>query len=210
MRRNWIKLNDKNRDKITYFIEQWYPFALSVIVVVIYLFLFNINIVDDIDTIINAVISFASILVGFIGTLLALLFSLNNNPIVKFIFKDEHYNKLMKKFFIRVFQSGFILIVCSLVLFLRKTINNIDFFNLRILYFNQEITILIIIKIIWIFSLSYFGSSSYRIILIITKIAFTYNNINEDDKADEGEELDIEEYEKLKKDNEIERIDKTI
>jgi hypothetical protein len=202
---NWI---EKNKDKINCIIEIWYPFAFSGIILIIYLFLFRTIILDDKDNILNAVVSFSSILIGFIGTLIALLFSLENNLIAKFIFEDEHYKKLMKSYVVNSIQSGFILIVSSLALFFRNTISSLDFININIQPLNFTITLLYIIKLIWVFFLPYFGLSSYRIISIITKIAF--NNLEpdniEDDKNDDN--FNVEVYEQVKRENEMVRTEK--
>jgi len=199
---NWI---EKNKDKINCIIEIWYPFAFSVISLIIYLFLFKTNILDDKDNILNAVVSFSSILIGFIGTLIALLFSLENNLIAKFIFEDEHYKNLMKKYVVKSIRSGFILIVSSLALFFRNTISSLNFININIQPLNFTITFLYIIKLIWVFYLPYFGLSSYRIISIITRIAF--NNVEPDTKADDEDDgdFDAEEYERVKRENEMKR-----
>jgi len=196
-----------SKDEINHIIEKWYPFALSFLTIIIYLFFFKTDIIDDKDNILSAVVGFASILIGFIGTLMALLFSLNNNPIAKFIFEDSHYKKFTKQFIVRALQSGFILIISSMALFFRNTIASFDFVSINIQPFNCTVTILYIIKIIWIFTLPYFGLSSYRIISIITKIAF--NNVELDTKADDEDEDDgnvyVEAYERVKRENEMKR-----
>jgi hypothetical protein len=200
MKHRWIKTTKLINDNIVYITEKWYPFVLSMLLVFFYfIILKNIKIVDDKDTIINAVLSFASILSGFIGTLVGLLFSLSDNQIVKYIFNDIHYKKLMKVFFIRVFQASLVLILCSIILFFRNTIISIKIQSFTFYSF-MELT-----KVLWLFSLSYFSLSSYRIINIIIKIAFNNNYSSNDTNEDEENEFNQEEYDKVREVYEMKR-----
>lgn len=149
------------------FIEEIYPYVIASItsIIAILVIVFDIDIIDNVDSILNAVISFTSILIGFIGALFALLFSLENNPIVKHIFKDTHYSKLIKKYFSSSISSGFLAIMFTLVLFFRATLYSI-------IDSTFSIYILDIIKVIWVFINTLFALQSYRVIHIIIKIAF--------------------------------------
>lgn len=168
--------------------EECYPYFFAILSSIMY-GLFKFNIKDDIGTILNAIISFSSIILGFIGVLLALMFSLNDNPIVKYIFENSHYKKLMKRYFKVSITSGFISIALTVLMFLRITIMNIDisFVNMKLIIY--------ILKIGWVFFAVYFPLSSYRLISIILKIAFIQNQsdetINQD--MDFDQEKDIKE-----------------
>jgi hypothetical protein len=169
--------NDKKID-LSLIFEKYYPYVFALIMSIIssVCLLFKVKLVDDISSILNAIISFASIIIGFLGALLALIFSLNNNPIVKYIFDSKHYKKLMKQYFKISINSGFITILTTILLFFRNTIRSIVYLNLNFDF------ILGALKVSWVFFVVLFSLSSYRLIYIILKISFS--------SVDDGEEQD--------------------
>lgn len=122
----------KHRENIKH-LEKLYPFIfslLSFIIGFIYLNLVHISYTSAFDNVLNAVITFSSILVGFIGVLLGLLFSISNSPIVSKMFeKSEKY--VLKNYFIDSIVSGILLVFFSIMLFLREYINT--FINFQII-----------------------------------------------------------------------------
>jgi hypothetical protein len=154
------------------FIEKWYPSVISFIIVIIFLLLKPVLITDNLDSILNAVISFTSILLGFIGV------------IIGDIFKDESHRKLMHIYFKRCIQAGFILIAFTILLFFRNTI--MKYFNFQLMQI--EFCIIDVIKVGWIFLTPYFSLVSYRIISLVLQAAFIPreddDNGNDDIKPD--------------------------
>ena len=64
----------KQYSKIDYILllEKWYPFLISFIILILYVIIRPVLISDNLDSILNAIISFTSILLGFIGVLITL------------------------------------------------------------------------------------------------------------------------------------------
>ena len=86
------KCKKKSQDRCWDIIEEYYPVALSLVVVLLYYFV-DIDFKDDFSELLSASMSFASILIGFLGVLIALLFSLNNNVIRNYILEKNTYKK---------------------------------------------------------------------------------------------------------------------
>ncbi len=180
------------------FLERIYPLFFSILICIIYN-LCKYQIVGDIGDLLNAIISLTSIVLGFLGVILALLFSFVNNPLLDYIMKNEYYKKKMKFFFKAPIMSGFVLVVCSVIM-LSKISVRIDLF----VFFHY---IMENIKYLEIFFLVYFMLSSYRIINFVLKCAFeqkSYNNNTEypDDICSEAELEKLREECSLNKDDE--------
>lgn len=170
-----INLLSLKKDDISLIIEKGYPSVISSFIVITYVLVNPKLIADDLDNILNAIISFTSILLGFIGVLITLIFSLTSLSIIGNIFKRESLRELMHLYFRRCIQSGFILIICTIVLFFRNTIGHIELLNFHIINFK----FIDIVKVMWVFLTPYFSLASYRIISIVLKAAFTPNIVNE-------------------------------
>jgi hypothetical protein len=184
-----------NRDTLDLLLEKWYPFLVSFIIVILYIIIKPVLIVDDLDNILNAIMSFTSILLGFLGVLITLIFSLTSLSIIGDIFNEDNLRELMHIYFKRCIQSGFVLIICTILLFFRKTISSIDI--LVINFSHLDLYSIDIIKLLWIFLTPYFSLASYRIIAIVLKAAFTPSQ--NDDKTEDTSDVDKDEkYEELR------------
>lgn len=150
--------------------ENWYPFIFGIIAVFFYLILFRKIQYNNFDSVLNAVISFASIFITFIGALVTLIFSLINREIVKIIFDNYQYKRRLKKYFIRSCQSGFILVGLSICLLVRDSI--FKFLSESLIHIIAQVSELII-KCFWVYIFIYFILSSYRIIALMIGIAFS-------------------------------------
>ena len=97
----------------------------------------------------------------------------------------------MYKFFQVPIISGFLFVVLSLSLYLRKTIAQIECLKKIITNLQEPI------NVAWVFCLVFFISSSYRLIKLVLQIAFFEST---DEEAAENEELeyDVEEYNQVK------------
>ena len=172
--------NKTSKFDLNLFCEKWYPFIISLMIVIIYLLFSPVLTFDNLDGILNAIISFTSILLGFIGVLIALIFSLLNLSIVGNIFKSDFHRELMHLYFRRCIQSGFVLIGFTVLLFFRNTITHYLCFKL----FECDISVLYIVKVIWLFLTPYFSLTSYRIITIVLHAAFVPYEEEKPDKND--------------------------
>lgn len=179
---------DKRRDKLWAIYEECYPFIAALLIVGIYR-LADIKLQDSFAELLSACMSFASILIGFLGVLIALLFSLNSNAIRNYIFGDIKYKKKMYRFFRVPVVSGFLFVVLSLLLYLKKTIAQVELLKKIV----TEVRMFI--NLAWIFFLVFFILSSYRLIKIVLQIAFS-ERIEKIET--EEQKYDIEEYNEAK------------
>lgn len=179
--------------------ERYYPnlFTMAFVIAVIAINP-NLCILDDVDSILGATISFASIIIGFLGALVALIFS-TENRVMNIVIEDEYYSNRMRKFFLRPIQSGFVLVFLSILFSFRVTLHNMCLAN----KVNVD-KMMFGLKLIWLYLFVYFLVSSYRAISIILKIVFINqkeDNANTHEKEDEI--IPDEEYEKIKDENSI-------
>ena len=179
-------------DKRSWIIENFYPLVISIIISVACSVVFrNIKIEDDVNSILSAVLNFTAIIIGFLGVVISILFGSPVNSIVVLVMGDSRYKKLLKRYFFSAIISGFILILFTIIIFFRVTIDA--------MFENVINLILFILKFGWLFFLVYFSLSSYRVISVIMKIAFRDNPVIKED----DEEIDEEKYEKMKKEKNI-------
>ncbi len=176
-------MGETKRDKLISYIEEWSPLFFSALVT----FLFVINpiiILDDIDNALNAIISLTSILLGFTGVLVTLMFGMLETRVMKTIFDESFsFKKRLKRYFSLNCCSGFILLFLSVLLFFRETLKNIC------------------INIVWaftkyafVFFLLYFIFSSFRIIYITIQLLFLPMNADTDNnEADQEDYTDLRE-----------------
>ncbi|MBE5951923.1 MAG: hypothetical protein E7260_10090 [Lachnospiraceae bacterium] len=179
----------KKKDQGWAFCEQHSPTIVSLLAVIMY-FIIDIEFKDSFETLLSASMSFASILIGFLGVLIALLFSLNNNLIRNYIFQNKMYKTKMHRYFQVPVISGFLFVILSFVMHLKKTIAGIGFLQ-DVIGFMQEL-----LNAAWVFLLVFFITASYRLIGIVLRIAFA-ENVEEMVEVTKEEELNLEEYSRL-------------
>ncbi len=170
-------------DKVRSFYEGVYPKTYSIIILFLYLVLFRGKSGDYFNDILNAVISFASILLGFMGALVTLIFSLLDTKIIQVVFKNDGYKFRLKKFFLESCQSGFLVLGLSIMLFARYEL----FGDIKTIMPNIGIYIVESIKGVWIYLVSYFTICSYRITSLMIKIVFAAPE-KEKNEEENGEE----------------------
>nr|DAZ26995.1 MAG TPA: hypothetical protein [Caudoviricetes sp.] len=156
----------REKDKMRRYFEDWYPLVFSIAITAVYGFIFRNWVGSYFNDVLNAVISFASIILGFICALVTLLFSLLSTSIMKIVF-DGEYKIRLKRYFVRSCMFGFIVVIFSIILFEREKIftelNNIGAIGKGIICFT---------KCLWVFSISYFTLTTYRVISLMIHIAF--------------------------------------
>lgn len=176
---------EKQQDKYA-IIEMYYPLIFSILSCVVCHFCTYTE-MSDISNLIDAIINFASILLGFLGAILALMFSFNENSFVKYIMTDNFYKGRFKHYFKVSILSGFILVVCSVAMLMHLSIT-----------FNMIPVVKYIFNNLYyleIFLVSYFVLSSYRIISFVLKCAFMQYDIQEEIyPADKYTKEDLEEF----------------
>lgn len=164
-------MDKRKKEKIILIIENWYPLILSAFSVILS---FQIEVLDDLANVIGVAVNSVAILLGFIGVTIGLLLT-SNNSLAQKVLDDSRYRIKIEKFYIRCFQSGFILIFLSIIMYLKKTFIN---------YPKGAITVYDIVKYLWLFFLVYSLISSYRVITITIKIVFSNEQSHIEEKKE--------------------------
>jgi len=164
----------KFKDNFSFYFENVYP-AVGALIILGIKECFNISFpVEKFDKILDGAINFSSIIVGFIGVLLAILVSIKDTEIIRYI-----YSYVDKKVFMNYFRTaiitGLAVVVISSIMYIK---NN---------YF---------LNIIWTFMVAYFILASYRIIDILLRIIFQDPDITE--YSPKGNRLSKEEAERIR------------
>lgn len=164
----------KNIERLYILIEHCYPALCGIAGCLVLFIIFDYAIISDLSNLLNSIINFTTLVIGFLGVLLALLFSLNENIFIKFIFEDEYYRKKLKIFFKAPIISGFALVLCSISMLFKISVKWNTLSIINYLFTN--------IKYIEVFLLIYFILSSYRIMNFVLKYVFSSTKHIEEEK----------------------------
>lgn len=182
-------MEEKKNGRLSLFWEMYYPIIFGLLSAAGYVIL-GIELKDDSSLILNAIISFTSVIIGFLGVILTLIFGLKDNPLVEFILGNKHYKSLVKYYFKFSIIFGFITILLTIIMFLKNTIRSLSWNNFDLF------PLLYVLKTLFVFCVVCFMLSSYRLINIILKIAFMEQREPDEEKMDGNDE---ELQEKMKK-----------
>ena len=120
-------------------------------------------------------VTFSSILVGFVGVLLGLLASIKDTPVVAKLFKQKEIG-ILKGYFSASIISGVMLVFFSIVLFLRDFIESLKLLGLL------NFSVYNLLVAVWFSLIIYVILSTWRIINIMMHILFS--NREDIDKVD--------------------------
>lgn len=180
--------HEKKQDKYAV-TEMYYPSILGVLSVLVCHFCTYTKIYD-ISNFLDAIINFASILLGFLGAILALLFSFNENSFIKYIMTNDFYRTRLKHYFKVSILSGFLLVVCSIIMLMQLSITFKMFPVVKCISEN--------LYYLEVFLITYFVLSSYRIISFVLKCAFMqYDRQEEIYPENEYTDKEIEELREM-------------
>lgn len=149
--------------------EKNYPLVGSVVLTLIIVGMsFGIELKDDILTAVNAVLIVVSILLGFIGVLVGLIFAQSDNEILSVVFISKHLINLLKKYFVSVYRTGFIVLGLSIGMFFKETVNQVilDKIGDYIVYIDKAYVYFWILFLIW------FLLATYRLVKIVVDLIF--------------------------------------
>ena len=157
-RSQWLPSNRK--------VEKYWPIVLAIITAIITLFAgWNLSSIRQFKDILSSVINISSILIGFLGAMMSVLAAVAGNRVLKRI-KDSNATELLRSYFSQSVGSGFIVAIGSTImnLFIECT---------------DEYTRWLLVG--WIFFVTYFLASAYRIMIVMSDILKT---IIDDDTND--------------------------
>ncbi|SFK12451.1 hypothetical protein SAMN04487936_107212 [Halobacillus dabanensis] len=137
------------------FIEKMYPYIIALLsAVIVYWFKWGIIDINNFKEILNATITFSSIIIAFLSTMVSIFISLAGSHVMQRI-KDEDGEGLLTSYIAQTVIGGLLLVVYSMVL-------------LMCLDYNGKYTYLMLSA--FIFLITFLLSSSYRILNLTSKI----------------------------------------
>lgn len=170
---------DEKRKKIGKIFEIWYPIICALIITSLYLIFFKNVKVDNLDTILSNIISYTSIIITFIGVLISLVYGFANTmSVFKIIYSDEGTKNLLHRYFKAGITSGFLLVILTISLFFRATLADWLTITIKSLQFE----LMGAIKTLWVFFLPYFTLSSYRVISLVLRAAFSSSMVSDSEE----------------------------
>lgn len=188
---NFINFKKEERtDAVKGIWERIYPiFGGMVFSLLIYVYNL-VNIIISSEKILDSTITFTSIIVGFVGALIGILFSIRDTDIINELFKKNE-RKILKKYFQWTVISGLLLVLISTILYLHNSIyKTYEFLNLNI-------RLIDIIFSLWAYLVGYFVLSTYRITDVMMYIIFKDPNLK--NKEPDSIELEDKQKDDLKK-----------
>lgn len=170
--------------------EEIYPIIGGALGFILSMSLIRNYIPEQFDKILDASINFSSILTGFIGALIAILFSIKDTDLMKYLFENTK-KRILLHYFKNAILTGILIVVFSAILYLRTKFINITIMGITI-------NTIILSVSIWIFLVVYFVLASYRIIDIMMTIIFKDpKSIQDRMKGNEISSQDDKELKKL-------------
>lgn len=156
-------------DKINSLRERHLPWVSGIMTMLIVVCVYRgtvLEITDAISRLLDAVITFTSVSVGFVGVLLGILFSVRDAPLIATLLGGDEPKKLTYGYFREAIVSGFVVIVLSAVLHLLNPGNAI------IVKWQLRLPPTTIILAIWAGLAIYAFFASYRIMVLMMKALF--------------------------------------
>lgn len=162
------------KNKVFAFFEKWIPFAALIVITIVHRYIdtkYNIIITNETyDKILDAMITFFSIMLGFVGVLIGILFSIRNTKLVKMLFAHKSREKL-KWYFSEAFLSGFLFIILSVLMYAKN----------EVIFMNELVSF-------WVGLILYSLLCNCRIIKIIMNIVF-FDEEKQQEKKDKMDEF---------------------
>lgn len=158
-----------------------FVYVLSLIVVVLgFIFEWTYKI-EKFDKVLDSVITFSSIILGFLGALLGILITIKDSNIMKKIYKENH-KKTIKFYFSEAIIFGFLVVIVSTILHL---------------FVGSDKNYVQCVFFFWIFLTSQFFFSSYRVISTLMHIMFK-SDMDDSISLDDNESFEIKEERKFR------------
>ncbi|MGE7881705.1 hypothetical protein [Bacillus sp. NPDC094077] len=148
-------------------IEKYYPFWISTILTILFVVFHFTPKINGFEKVLDGVISFSSIALGFLGALLAIILSISKSNVIQHLYSYMAQNsgdgrKILFGYFQRGLLTGFAVVILSIGMYVvsKQTLNN---------YY-------LLISYLWVFLTSYFVLSSYRIVSILMYTLFKHES----------------------------------
>lgn len=160
------------KENIEIYIEKYGPNCSGVFCIVSgYLFSENFNLhIDDLEKILNLVVTMTTVILGFIGVLLGIIATIKDKPGIRKFWLINHglANNILKSYFMNSLNFGALLVICSIGLLIVLKTKMLNGYCLRIF------------EMIWCFLCGYSIASSYRVISFVMTVLFSESVMMED------------------------------
>lgn len=141
------------------------------------------------EKVLDGVITFSSIVIGFLGALLAIILSISKSNVIQHLYKHVHHTK-GKNYFYNYFQEaiivGFIVVISSIFMYVFRKMTTLPWYGHMTFY-------------IWIFSTAFFLAAAFRIINILMLTLFVESQKSHQEEYKQKSILSPEELENLKR-----------
>ncbi|WP_316568854.1 hypothetical protein [Neobacillus sp. YIM B06451] len=147
-------------DKLGRWFHSFYPYLISLLVTYS-LFRYYIDYrMPNFDKVLDGSITFSSIVVGFLGALLAILLSIKDSAIVQLIFNTKE-KLTLKRYFHETFLIGFLVVIFSSIMHVLR---------------GYDEKYVVILFYVWSFTTVSFIPLTYRIVGILMAVFFKANS----------------------------------
>lgn len=143
--------------------ERFYPLLISVTVLGLSVILNLQPYIKGFEKVLDGTITFTSIVIGFLGALLAIILSISKTKVMQHLYNhiDKSNGKnLLYSYFRQSVLTGFIVVVSSISMYVFREMMTLPWYGKIIFY-------------LWIFTTVYFILASYRIVNILMTTLFT-------------------------------------
>lgn len=170
-------------------VEKYFPLGVGLLAVA-FLFYFNITPkIKGLEKVLDGVITFSSITIGFLGALLAIILSISKSEVIQHLYKHVDFNNgksLLFRYFQEAIIAGFVVVIFSIFMYVLKEKYPFPYGNL--------------VFYLWGFTTTFLVMASYRIIKILMTALFLEMS-TPDEVYKQSETLSDEQIEKLKNDS---------
>lgn len=148
------------KDKVEYVWERSYPHVIALCLTLIFIFIgFNPIKSENVDALIEGIVTLDSIIIGFIGAIIPVILSMKNeSKLVKYVF-DKDEDGLFKKYISETIGYGLIDVCVSLTVYTRDIIANKY--------------VIIVLDWLFIYAFILFILSTYRSMVCMLKLIFS-------------------------------------
>jgi hypothetical protein len=170
--------------------ERFYPLIISLLSVGLSI-TFKLKIdIPGFEKVLDGIITFTSIVIGFLGALLAIILSISKSKVMQHLYKhvnESNGKNLLYSYFNQTIIAGFVTVILSIFLYILKEIKDIKCYGEYALY-------------IWVFFSVFFILSSYRIVSVLMRTLFTESKLSNQDAEKKPKKLPEDQVRTLKED----------
>jgi hypothetical protein len=171
--------------------ERHYPFILGLATTALLLWLDFRPGVKGYEKVLDGVITFSSIVVGFLAALLAIILSISKSKVMKHLYEHVHHangKNLFLSYFRQAIFVGFVVVLLSIWMYIIKEHNPLPSYGF-------------VGFVLWIFTGTFFVGASFRIVNILMKALFLESTTSAENKYRQSRTLTQEQIDALKREN---------